>query len=365
MARVCHAVALARGVEALLLGVGAGLALQGLAVHTSSSTAPGSLPAWCAALVGGCAVAATWWIETRPRPERIARQVDRGLGLQGELVTAFECEGRPPPSILVELLLARVVQRVKTRSAVHAALPASMPFLAFPFLGAGLLAFALDSRPGAALTPDWLARAAGDLAAQVQQAEDLAFEALRAGSGADGLDLERLTALAQAARELARDTATGPAAGPSAPGEGPGEGPGERLAALRRELEALLSSAERGPDRAALERALDRADGALLALDRGPDAAAGLGADPGHPRGQDPSGAIPSTASGDGVGSALAQGAPDGRITGSHDPTRTAADALTSAAGVAGTRWWPQRHAGLVARWIEARRATDQPQDSD
>ena len=136
-----RALSLARGVECFLIGAGSLLAVLSVIVWEGNQLGSSS---WFAA--GGCALlaGATWWFEHSPRADGVARRLDRRLGMDGMLFTAWEAEGSADG--LGGLLSSRVASRVPGRRALDAVLPASAPLLVLPFLGAGMLAFALDAR---------------------------------------------------------------------------------------------------------------------------------------------------------------------------------------------------------------------------
>jgi len=386
---------MARTAEALLVGLGLALCALGAAVLQGRSL--GDPLAVGAAAAAGAAMGAAWFLDLRPRVERLAREVDRALRLDGALVTAWEAElraaraaghpaGRPvspavqaPPPALVELLARGVCERVRRADAVRAALPRSAPILAVPFLAAALLAWAVDrhaaSLPGPHLDPV-LGRAVEELDAAERAAQaELAQGRMRAE------DLRELAALRRAARELQVAGAAGAQPGEERPGE-----LDQRLAELGRRLDDLLRERVRDPLVArALERVATCVDAARAGLEHegmrrsgepGPPAAsAGTRPEPGagrdaHP-GPGPPGASPlANGAGDGTMSAPAGGATRANEPERADPAAApgAGEAPRTgerAGGVAFDLRWPERHAGLVARWVEARRAAADSGDLD
>lgn len=137
-----RALGVARGVECCLIGVG--VALGTLAVMAWERNALQSIGAWSVAIGCGVLAAATWWFENRQKPAGVARRLDRKLGLDGMLFTAWEVEEEAQG--VGGLLSARVARKVSWRRALDAVLPASAPLVVLPFVGAGLLAFVLDAR---------------------------------------------------------------------------------------------------------------------------------------------------------------------------------------------------------------------------
>lgn len=393
-----HAVGMARTAEAVLVAAGVGL------VTAAAAVAEG-LPlrdpvTWCLAVAAGAATGVSWFVDLRPRAGVLARRIDRGLRLDGALVTAWELESRGVESPLARLLARGVRRRVRSSEAVRAALPPSGPILAVPFLGASLLAWVCGLRAdeGGVHVQPALAAAVGAL----QEAEGVAQEELSAGA-MSAADLRELAALTRRARELAAE------------GERVGDDPA-RAAGLRRELADLAEGIdelahERGA-RPELARALDRAaacadaageglgaaakedDPALAAAGGTDDDAPGSGADgarsetaaggaadgtPGETgergeRGGDLPGGELALAGADGTMSAPSNGdeAPPTRPDpGPSNVETDAHDTGGAPGGVALDRWWPARHATLAGRWIESRRAragdaaTTPNQDSD
>ena len=321
-----HAVGMARTAEALLVGLG--LALCALAAAVLQGRALGDPLAVGTAVAAGAAMGAAWFLDLRPRVERLARDVDRALRLDGALVTAWEAEvragqssdgdaGAPAsPGVLVELLARAVRERVRRADAVRAALPRSAPILTVPFLAAALLAWATD-RHAAGLARLDLDPVLGRAVAELDAAERAAQAELAQGRmRAD--DLHELGALRRAARELRN-------AGER--GTGASDELGARMDEVARRLDDLLRERVRNEDVArALERAATCVDAARAGLERGgserppepppPDPSAGPwpapepGAEPGTAPGSGGSGAPPlANGNGDGTMSAPADGA--------------------------------------------------------
>ena len=355
--RASRAVAMARGAEAFLLG--SSVLLVALAAAVVSGVELATLDAWGAAVLAGGFAAASWWLERRPEPHRIALDVDRATRQDGRLLTAFESEGGAPDAPLTRLLAREVRERLSPGAAVRAALPNSMPFLALPFLAAALLASVLEARPRDVADLARVAPLARGVSAELERARDLAVESARAGELSQG-ELREVLELDGRARELANRSRSG--ALEAAELE-------QRMEALRTDIERLARDTATSAElAAALERAATYADGALMGLadalaELGPQPAAGTDEPPGAVDAEGSSG--PDSGSEDSAAdSALANGEPIGTMSGHSAPGEPGEpepqpdpDESPPAGAVGSGAWWPERFAGVVGRWVEVRRA--------
>jgi hypothetical protein len=360
-----RAVRLARAGEALLLGVSG--VLLALAAALRSGAALGEGASIAAALLTGAGLAGAWLVERWPRPAQVARLVDSRLGLDGALVTAFEGGAVADPAPLAALLDARVLARVRARDVVRAALPNSTPFLAVPFLAFALLGWCIERRPERADPRRAVAPLAQGLADELSRAVDAGLDAVEAGELGQP-ELQELMALEREGRELARRAG---AHGASAQ---------ELDAAFAEVLEGVRDAARDMGTAPELTSALTRADALGEAARMGlEDALEGSGAGRAQepPRAGDGAREDPSGAGGPGDGRDgaaggaggkpapdLTNGGPDGRIPGRSPSATVPEDGDTPSpsadpeeAGVTAGRWWPDRHSGVVGRWVEARRA--------
>lgn len=327
-----RALGLARAVECALIG--SGVLLGTLAVLAWERNALGSIGAWSVALGCGLFAAATWWVEHSPKQAGVARRLDRKLGLDGMLFTAWEVEREEEG--LSGLLSARVAARVSRRRALDAVLPASAPFLVLPFLGAGMLAFVLDvigeeEDPTARLLE--LTRAArGHIAdASGEELSPEVEEELRAlGLASDAL-LEEL-----------EDAPTGSS--------------GSAIDELLAEIERLREEVPAGEEASrALDQAQELFEAARLALGGESEGLAGRGAGL-------------ETLDKEGAGGGR-DGERGGTIPG-LDPRAESVSAGTTHSGWEGPEGalgpgthWPEEHRGVVRRWVEERRLKDLERD--
>ena len=302
---------------------------------------------------------------------QVARKLDRRLRLGGGLLSALEVEeGR---SGRLGLLLSKNLRgRFALRTILAAAIPNSTPLLAVPLIGVASLVLALGSRP---VPPDPMSgvpQVLGGLATAVQEAVDAAMEGLGEGE-VTSEEVEQVRGLAAEARDLAYEA------------EHMGQDPGRReeLSARVERLADGLEQAARGaegrPELAEpLEQALTLSDMARLAGGEVPSPEPGSAPEPGGSEAQGAGqvagsagapGGPDSAAEGgaeDGAGSPpLAKGDGDGTIaappggTGSQEPSQTAPRHVPPpayAGGVALGPWWPERHDGVVRRYVEERR---------
>ncbi len=329
--RTVAALAFARASEALL--VGAGALILCLAALVACGAALRGVPPWAAAL--GCAAfaAATWWAEHRPRPDTVALRIDRRLGFDGALVTAFESESAPRRGELARALSRRVAAALPLRKALRAALPPSLALAAFPLGCLALLALARGraEEPGGARS----AAAVGGIA--LGEIGELAEHLLADPELLDPAERAEVLELAARAAALARE-----------PGSDAAQ---EFLAQAALEVERLARELplDREATRARLERAEAAAEAALAHADRP----------------EPPTGAAPGGEPGAGDGGTLAPAGAGGTISaldpGPLDPAggAGASSVVPSGveAGLVGGPWWSARDGDLVRRWVEARRA--------
>jgi len=345
-----------RIVEALLVGSGMGLVTLACAVLSGASL-EASAP-WLAALLAALAMGAAWLIELKPGVGKVARLIDERSGLGGALVTAWEVEERGRGGGLGILLGRELRRRLTANRVVRLALPNSMALIACPLVGAAALAVALETRPEPRDPIAALGGVVRGVAAALEEAEEASLEELAAGR-VSVQAVDDLGDLARRARRLARDCALGLE-------------DEERRVELTRQVRELLQdleALEQSEDgslaaRAGLERAGTFADAARLACEaeegsRGRHAAESALAQSEDSQGEGAPGATPSEA-------ALANAGEDGTISalqGSDGEPATAdspdppAGGHGPAGGIALGPWWPSRHAGVVERWVEARRA--------
>jgi len=328
-----RALTLARWVECALIC--AGTLLGTLAVLAWEHNPLGSIAAWSVALGCGVLAAATWWFEHSPRPAGVARRLDRRLGMDGMLFTAWEFEGEEKQ--LGGLLSQRVAARVPRRRALDAVLPASAPLLVLPFLGAGMLAYALDARelevdPTLRLLE--LTREARGHISDAGSGEELSPEVE-----------ERLKELGAASEEILRELE----------GETPSSSASD-FEELLVEIERLREEVPAGDEAArALDHAEELLEAAQLALGEvsgGRNEGRGLGTfdEDGGPDGR--------------------ADAPGGTMSGLDPRADTPSDGLSQeiwegpeGALGPGTHW-PEEHRGVVRRWVEEKR-TQEPESDD
>ena len=328
-----HALTLARGVECALIG--GGTLLGTLAVLVCERNSLGSLDAWSVALACGAFAGATWWLEHSPEPAGVARRLDRRLGMDGMLFTAWESEREE--GALGGLLSGRVAARVPKRRALEAVLPTSAPLLVLPFLGAGMLAFALDVRVSEEDPTERLRELTRGARGHIAQAG-------HEGELSPELAAE-LEALAAASDLLLEDLETSPSSTTAAAYE-----------ELLSEVERLREEVPAGEE---ASRALDQAEELFEA------ARLALGEE-----------ALVVDGEGSGQGSSAEEGGQGGR-GGAQGGTMSGIDprAETAPDGLAQETWegpegalgpgthWPEEHRGVVRRWVE--KVRNQETESD
>lgn len=320
-----RALALARGVECFLIGAGSLLGV--LAVLVWEGNQLGSSSAWVVA--SGCALlaGATWWFEHSPKTDGVARRLDRRLGMDGMLFTAWEAEGRAAG--LGGLLSQRVASRVPGRRALDAVLPASAPLLVLPFLGAGMLAFALDARAEDVDPSERLVELTRAARAHIKDAE--AVEDL------NPLVMEDLGALAEASEALLGELDT------SSPTLEP-----DSFESVLDEIDRLREEVPAGEE---ASRALDHAEELLEAAR---DAYGGGLEEEGEGAGRDSS----DMEQGEG-----GRAGPSGGTMSGLDPRAETPPSPPDGNGWRGPdgalgpgTYWPEEHRGVVRRWIESAR---------
>lgn len=318
-----HALTVARGVECALIG--AGTLLGTLAVMVWERNPLDSLDAWCVAVACGALAGGTWWSEHSPKPSGVARRLDRKLSMDGMLFTAWESER--DEGAMGGLLSDRVVARVPKRRALEAVLPASAPLLVLPFLGAGMLAFALDVRVSEEDPTERLRELTRGARGHIAQAG-------HEGELSPELAAE-MEALAAASDALLEGLETSPSSSTAA-----------ALEELLVEVERLREEVPAGEEASrALDQAEELFEAARLALGE-----EGLAMD-GEGTGQG------SSAEEGGQGGR--GGAQGGTISGLDPRAETAPDGLTQETwegpeGALGPgTHWPEEHRGVVRRWVE------------
>lgn len=377
--RASHAAGLAHAAEAVLVGVGAGLFAAAGAVASGGT---GPLATLVPSLLAGLSMGTAWYLEVRLAVGSVARRVDGRLRLGGGLVAAWEVEERGGGRL--GFLLGRQLRaRLGVRSVLAAAIPNSIPLLAVPLLGAASLVLAIGGRPTPPDPMAGLPQVLDGLAGAVEGALDAAMDGLGGGEVSEE-EAEEMRGLASEARSLAHEAGR------------MGQDPARRaevrarIERLSDGLEEAARGAEQRPDLAGpLEQALTLSDVARLAGEDSPSLGESKGTDPGHGPGQRDSQVAGTLGSPDGAGGAnpasgggsetgdggppLANGGGDGTMSAqpggfagqdtshSASPSIPAAD---SAGGVALGPWWPERHSGVVRRYVEARR-TDSPDPNE
>jgi hypothetical protein len=283
-----------------------------------------------AAALAGVATGLASWQRVRASPAGVARLLDRRLGFDGALATAFEVAGAPGRGELAELLVERVGARLERGAALRAAWPS----FAWPI--AALCAAAALFAAGGELSPKPASRTRAELVRELVSALEAAGQSVQGalvGAEPDAALAKDLQAVLEAAREL----------GPEPRESG--------VAELTESLEGLLSRAS--PKQ---RDDLLLAQGWLAALsgDLPASGAAGArGSETGSAAeavtGASPEGTIGGSTppSGGGVASA---GSSVNR--GPDAPAGVTRPAGRSEAGTTADVWWPERHDGVVSRWV-------------
>lgn len=319
-----------------------------------------------AAIVGGLAYFA-WRLSRSVAAGDIACRIDDELGLRGAFVAAYETERERPGSAVAQLGAARLVACVRRRDAMEAAIPHTVGFVALPFLALAGLLFAIEANGKDARSESTGTLAALRLSARIGQIAD------RQGAALDDMQMDQLEQAAQAAAG---------AAGQSA------EQQRSDLADVAETLDELAREAPPGSDLAeALSRAAARAEAAALDADAdadgdgsdGDDGAGQASTAGDDPESSEASGPVSAPEDGTASGTESTVGGAegserDGGVTAATpDPAPVAggteADpAPTGPLGPTRTigeiRWWSDRDASIVTRWMESVRSReDSPSD--
>lgn len=309
--------------ESAALGLAA--AGAGVAAALISGSAASERMALCACgLLCGVSMAATWWVERAKLSDlELAQRIDRKLGVDGALATAFELRARGGAGALASLLEQRVLAAVDLRSLRSAMPAAGWIWLAPPAAGAALVAMALElpARPRIVPYEAPSVGYAGARPSALERARDVLDRALAASDprAADRRRAELDAALLALGPEGRRNLE-----------------PGESVAAA----DALAS----------------RLSAALAELS---PAAAPRPGSPGGAAGQGNGGA--AAEAGD---SGLAIGSGERTMVGSNRPAAApvvpapeSKPSMSGGADEAGTlagRWWPERYDPVVQGWRRA-----------
>jgi len=323
----------AQALESALFGAAAALLVETAALLTKS----GGPAAWPVAFLMGVLAGVTWWLERHVAPADTARELDRRIGGEGALRTAFELERRGRELAPLERLVqVRALARVPPTGLRRLFRPAPVA------LGAAL---------GAALL--WIVVV--DVARGLPGSQPTSGDPARLSDALAG-------ALGSVEAELAASAGPGNASAPSS-------------AALARSAAELERSLAEG-DRAAAQRAIETLDRELMALERHPAGDGGLRERAREARGWldalrgalDPAGSVARAGAG-AAPDALTRDGSDGRMAGSSGtpdtpPMVSATPPLPplpvpapARAAVPDVRVWPLEYRDVVSRWIELRRA--------
>lgn len=332
--------------EAVLLGIGAGCAMQGAIVLSGGEVR--SIGAWVAAALAGVLCACAWRLEHPSSEAGTARALDQGLRQQGGLFAAWEAEKdvrSPLRASMARLLGARVLSGIQVREAVRSTMPSVALSVAAPLFGAAALALSFEIREAGRDAPGVELR--GLARGLVESSLALSTE-LEAGLDPETQQASELEALSLAERCASRARALQEGLDRSRAGEAAGrEGLGA-AGEIQRDLERLsllLGSREGLRERVAeVQNALDSARRALRAA----EAAGGQGgrgvAAPDVTGGREP-GTMPALV-------------PD-RDT--RAPRALEEPPVPERGSLAGTTW-PVEYDGIVSEWVErARRLANEP----
>lgn len=348
------------GVHGALIGLAAGLVCLAAAVLSAGDL---TRDGWIASVVAGLLAGLSWCRAAGISEAQTAAEIDVNLNLDGALVTAYEAELRAQPRSresslsLADLLCRRVLAHVTPRRALAAVRPAMNLPIAAPLIAAGILFIAREETAPADAAPE-IARMSRSIGAELGRAQGLlgdqndAGDSAKLGAGVNpaGLSL-RLGSLRDRSAELERDLSHLSAA--------------EAEAELRQIQDELQQISRELDPSGALGGSLATAR-AWVEAARSQSGVAqedGVGTEAG--RAQSPSSAAESGSNGS---AKLAPGAGSGKmsdpsVAGKTPVAQPGPIQLAQPEGAAaGGIWWPEDRAGLVARWIEARRralATD------
>ncbi len=309
--------------------------------------------AWVLAFLMALLAALTWLREHHQSASQVARKLDARMRHQGALVTAYEWEAHSTPSAMSQLLVRRVLARLRLREALRAmypplVLPIAAPLFALGFLGMSLERTPEQVRPSAdlgELTEGMLGELAG-----------LGEAALGAGEAGEIKNdtLRDVLALANRAEFLERRSdllSEDPVAGQAELAQ-LAEDMAEMAARVQGQsgLREPLERASSWIDAARMELAAKaRAAGADRALNPGTGAPGTV--TPGSEKGM----MSPSGAPGVGAGSSDAE-----QAASAGGQANSPAPPLESNSGAFATAYWPPEYDGVVTGWIELQRGQEE-----
>lgn len=336
VARAHAGMLLLRSCESLCLYAGAaGVTLAAAVASGAAPTRPG---AWIVAALAGALAALVWWLEHRTTSHEVARSLDRRLGQRGALLVAYELERAGDLGSMGCAVRARVLASFDPRRAVRELLPALFLPAGAPLAGAALFFLALDFDARNAPRSE-LARIAAGLASDLSASERAIGKAEQDGR-IDRETSEHARSVLGDLRALEDELSALAAPLPRA----------SRVEALDRDLAASVRELAAEPG---LAKPLDRARAWLHLLAGRPSGGVAQGG-----AGQ---AALPAAET-DGTMSAphpagereslapAPEDAPPAAVAEVASPPSTAVET-----GALGGRWWPVRHDGVVAAWIDAR----------
>ena len=381
--RAWRAVRFAHGAEALLVGLGA--ALTTLAAAGFQGIHPTERDILIVATVTGAAVGLTWALSNRITLERVADRVDRRMRCEGALVASWEHAARTEP--MARLLAKHVLHRTPSRRWVQFAIPNSMPWVVAPLLGGILLAQSIphphDARIGRGDPIELLRGFQGHL----DRAKEAGLESGASMDGTQDLDAETLRDLmhsSQSGRRVVPDQSAMESWLEEASGLLPRLPPGSQAREEFEQAMALGEAAALALDRTGrdvdvpdvldgdpLKSPADREGESRIASDGdlgaegppGPSHEVAPGSDSGS---SDSEPGVPGQDLGTGSDPEVAGGGRDGTMSGlippngvpNPDPTVSSAG---SERGLTERRWWSDRDASLVRRWVELQRQDPAP----
>jgi hypothetical protein len=320
-----------RWFQGLCLGLAAALVALAAGLHGSDGVLSPSL--FVAAGVNGVLVLLLWGLTHRASAAQVAREVDRALGENGALFTAWEIEGQPQPSPIAQRLAQEVAGGAPPGRMLRSILPMTLPLLAVPFAACALLFSAMEGARRDASQEDIegvvakLREGIGAVVADAPGSGDGAAQSLSA------LERQELQQLMRQVGDLGKDLQ----AGEAAPEEI--EDIQEKVA----ELGERLASESSEQLRNGLERTQAALDSARMSLEGGNSSGAN------SPSNQDSGGGKGSSA-----GTGLAKSGEVGRMGAQNPPSPRASQALQP--GVLGSPSWPAAYDGIVRRWVESAR---------
>jgi len=290
-------------IESAIVGLSAGITT--LAAAAAVRVDPGDPQTKVLLAVVGILGALSWWMERAGDLASVARSIDRRSGLGGALTTAFETDSAGEHSVIAAALAREVAPVVSPVRFFGQEARSSAAVLAAPFLAIALLA-AISQGIGSSSPRDrWL-----DLREQARGLASL--------PGLPAEDLAALRSIAERTDRLHLHSIT-PAHRWSV---------AESLAVLERELEDVSRRIE---------------------TFRGPPSGAGVASSGENGTMGNPAPAVDRPTDGSMRDTPASSPKPQ---PGVPDSSGSGAEG-----GVGASRWWPERYDGVVARWIEARRA--------